>query len=280
MLAPSNALSIPRISSLLLLLTLCIALAQPAVPSDFYQDARRVDGDRLVFCLWGGNPTMELDRQVGNAIAESLFLEVGFHTLSPVLANNEEFWEELFLALADECVALLGFRLEPVTLPEWVTVTRPYYKASHVLAVTNPEVESLADLPRDQFVGSRLFTLADQQFLAYLQALPADQRWSRLPFTSNEHQLTYLLEGKIGGAIAWAPAVHETVSKLEDAGDTPVRYSRLEPLPEIVTEVGLVLRSQDTYLRQTFDDSIRYLVEAGIIQEIIEALSYPGSPAE
>jgi len=263
--------------SILLLCALAgvvLALAQPAVPREFYEGRRSLDEQRLTFCLWAGSPTKELDLRVGAELANVLLLEADFFEIDRVLFSEDQFWETLFIHLTDRCDALLGFRLEPITLPEWLTVTRPYFEGLHVLAVTDPSIGSLRDVPTGEFVGSRLYTEADYHLLAHLQTMAAGDRWRRLPFDSTERQVDLLLEGTIAGAIVWEPALHQV---LTSRGATEqVRSVSLDPLPEVTTQVAMVLRSDEVLLRRLLDEALYHMQASGALAVVVAEVGIPG----
>ena len=74
----------------------------------------------------------------------------------------------LYRVFLETCDVYLGFKLIPDAYPEWIKVTRPYYRASYVLAVTDPGWKSLADMPKSQAIGATIGTSADLRLIQYL----------------------------------------------------------------------------------------------------------------
>ena len=249
-----------------------LAIAQvplPYVPPELYQERRRLQEDRITFCIWEVSPTSNLDRDVAQAIGSILLLEVELYVYEsrvPLLEDN--FWEAIFIHLAEHCDALMGFNIVPEGYPDWLIPSRPYYNGPHVLVVTNENYSRLGDIPNSEIVGSSVYSLADYRFQQYLQSLPQEQRWRRFPYTSEELMLDHLERGVISGAIVWAPSLHEFTD-----GDPATRGFRtipLNPMPAVSTPVGLILREYNTLLRSQLDDAITALIEDGVIADLIE----------
>ena len=265
------------LATILLVSLAGIVLGQvPFVPREFYEGRRHLDGDQIRFCVWAENPTATFDRSVGEQIAAALLLEADFHNIEGIIFDGDEFWEEVFLALADHCEAFLGFRFEPDALPDWLTISRSYYRASTVLAVADKNVDSLGDLPRDGFVGSRLYTQADYRLIAYMRALPADDRWRRLPYDSSQMLVNHVAAGTLDGAILWSPILYQLTGGDPEAHG--IRVASTDPLQFPETAIGIAVRSRNTYLRSLLDEAIIALIEDGVIGEMIEEHGMPGHP--
>ena len=101
----------------------------------------------------------------------------------------------------------LGFKLIPDAYPEWIKVTRPYYRASYVFAATDAGWRSLADVPKSRAIGPTIGTSADLRLIQYLQALSPAERWSRFPMSTDEAALKALTNGTVGVALVWGPAL-------------------------------------------------------------------------
>lgn len=252
---------------------------QPFVPPEFYDDRRRLGGESLEFCIWSESLTAEFDRDVARELAAVLLLEPNIVEIEPTAGLDEEgeFWENVFIALAESCDAFIGTELVPeMPLPDWLTTTRPYFVAPYVLAVTSSEYARLADVPSGSFIGSRLRSRADLRFLAYQQSLPAGQRWRRIPFDTPERQIEYLLDDSIEGAIMWAPTLARLMKGTPQEHD--VRGIPLDPLPSVERSIGLLLHRRNSLLRTMLDDAIVALAEEGAIEELLTEHGLPGEP--
>ena len=267
---------VPLVTLLVLFASLaCAQVALPYVPPELYQQRRRLQEDQITFCVWEVNPTSALDQQVVQELGAALLVEVEIYRYENTVPQvGEDFWERVFIQLAEHCDALMGFRLLPEGYPEWLTPSRPYYQAPHVLAVTNDEYQRLADISRDQAIGSPLFTNADYRFQDYLRTLPEGQRWKRFPYTSSQSQLESLLHGTIEGGIFWAPTLNDLTDG--DPASHGIRVIPLDPVPTVATPIGLILREYNTLLRTQLDQAIVALIEDGVITDLLEQNNLPG----
>lgn len=255
------------------------AFAQlPDVAPEWYSDVRRLKGDRLTFCWWEGDTAKAIHRAVGQELADLLLLEVSFHEVPGTyldIMGEESFWERVFLALVEDCDAFMGFRLRE-GLPDWLRPSRSYYRAGALLAVTDAEIRNLADMPAGRWVGSKLAGIADAHVIVYAGNLPADRRWRRLPYDSDETMLEHLRDGFLSGAVMWAPTLyHLTEGDPEGYG---VYVRPLDPVAAVEVDVGIVVRSRDVYLRNVLDQAIDAAIRDGIIQDVLDSLGYPGKP--
>ena len=57
------------------------------------------------------------------------------------VGDDLDYLYRIFLATCD---VHLGFKLISDAYPEWIKLTRPYYRSSYVLAVTDPGWKSFA----------------------------------------------------------------------------------------------------------------------------------------
>src|SRR5205823_6410628 len=91
----------------------------------------------------------------------ALLLQGKKHVIGENVAG--ESIESLYRLFLETCDVNLGFKLIPDAYPEWIKVTRPYYRGSYVLAVANTGWRSLADVPKSQAVGAAV--LANESVL-------------------------------------------------------------------------------------------------------------------
>ena len=138
---------------------------------------------------------MRSDRAIAAEIAYALLIEPVFHTIERGLVVDE--FDNLYRDLIENCAVYLGFRLLPASYASYLTVTRPYYRTRYVLAVTQPEWRSLADLPVGGAIGTVAGSTGDLRLIQYLLALEPAQRQPRLPLASYERALGLLQEGTV-----------------------------------------------------------------------------------
>jgi polar amino acid transport system substrate-binding protein len=178
----------------------------------------------------------------------------------------------------ESCDVFLGFKLISDAYPPWIAISRPYYRASYVLVTKDPNWKSLADMPKSTAIGATIGTSADLRLIQYLQALPADQRWSRFPMGSDELTLQALQRGTVGVALVWGPsfwALQKTDPTL--AG---LRQISPRPLPETTVGIGAIVLANETFLRKSVDDAIAALTADGTIEAILNRAKFPATPAK
>lgn len=259
-----------------------ILAQQPDVPSEFLDPRRRMQGDNIVFCIDSSSVTAGFDRAAAAEIASALLLEATFFEVdySDVgIEGAEGFFYLLFIDLTNNCDAFMGLNLAVSGYPDWLTVSRPYAKVPYVLAVMNESYDSLTDIPRDNAIGSQLASTGDVQFITYLQTLSADNRWRRLPYADSELMIQRLLDGTLAGALIWAPVL----SRIADGGNpaaSGIHIISAEPLKNLDVDLGIVLLSQNAFLRTQLDEAIVALTEDGVIERLLEEHNILGHSGE
>jgi len=252
--------------------TRAFAQDTPYVP-DEWKYGRRQTGSTLQYCLDTRDPDLPIARQIGQAIAQALLLEPKPHELGQNSVGED--LDNLYRVFLESCDVYLGFKLIPDAYPPWLAVTRPYYRTSYVLVTANNQWHSLADMPRTQAIGTTIGTSADIRLVQYLQALPADERWSRFPMGSDELALRALLRNTIGAALVWGPsfwALRQT-----DPALTNLRIISSKPMPDSTVDVGSTLLARETFLRSNVDQAIASLAADGTIQSILDSEKFPAT---
>jgi polar amino acid transport system substrate-binding protein len=253
------------------------ALAQtPDTPfgPDEYKDGRRQDGATLQYCLDARDPDLPVARKIGETIAQALLLvgkphEIGQNTVGEDIDN-------LYRMFLETCDLYLGFKLIPEAYPPWLAVTRAYYRTSYILVTANPAWKALADMPRDQAIGTAIGTSADIRLIQYLAALRPQERWNRFPMGSDELALQALLRNTVGVALVWGPsfwALRQT-----DPALAKLRTISVSPLAESGVDVGATLLARDSFLRDGVDQAIASLTADGTIRTILEGEKFPAVP--
>jgi polar amino acid transport system substrate-binding protein len=245
----------------------------PYVP-DEWKYGRRQSGSTLQYCLDTRDPDLPVARRIGQAIAGALLLEPKPHELGQISAGEDI--DNLYRLFLETCDVFLGFKLIADAYPQWLAVTRPYYRTSYVVVTTNPQWKALSDMPRDQAIGATIGTSADIRLVLYLQSLPADRQWSRFPMGSDELALRALARGEVGAALVWGPSVWAL--RPADPAFAALRILPPQPLAESAVEVGATLLSRETFLRNSVDQAIAALTADGTIQSILDSEKFPASP--
>jgi hypothetical protein len=165
----------------------------PYVPEE-WKYGRHQTGSTLQYCLDVRDPDLPVARKIGQAIAGALLLEPKPHELGQESIGDD--LDNLYRVFLETCDVYLGFKLIPDAYPQWLGVTRPYYRTSYVTATAGTQWNALADMPRAQAIGATIGTSADIRLIQYLQSLPADSQWSRFPMGSDELALRALVPAK------------------------------------------------------------------------------------
>ena len=135
--------------------------------------------------------------------------------------RSPKIWTMLYRVFLETCDLYLGFKLIPDAYPEWLTLTRPYYRAGYVLAVTDPAWKSLADMPRSQAIGATIGTSADIRLIQYLQALAGEGPLEPLSDVVRRGRAALgRCAATAGAALVWAPALWAL-----QAGDPALRQA-------------------------------------------------------
>ena len=252
------------------------ALAQPPFVPDDWKFGKRQEPNTLHYCVDARDPDFPVARKIGAAIASALLLAPKEH----VIGENQvtEDIENLYRVFLETCDIYLGFKLIPDAYPDWLTVSRPYYRVSYVVAVTDPVWKSLADMPRSQAIGATIGTSADLRLIQYLLALPANQRWSRFPMADDEATLRAVLRGTAGAALVWAPALWALQAR--DQEFAKLRVIAPAPLPISTADVGAALLSNESFLRSGVDRAIASLTADGTLEALLRASKFPATPVK
>ena len=181
------------------------ALAQTPYVPDEWKFGKRQDGAALHYCVDERDPDLPVAREIGRAVAQALLLQPKEHAVGQSTAGEDI--DNLYRVFLETCDLYLGFKLIPDAYPEWMKLTRPYYRGFYVLAVTEAGWNSLADVPKSRPIGSTMGTSADLRLAQYLMALRPAERWDRFPLASDEAALTALMKNTVGVALVWGPSL-------------------------------------------------------------------------
>jgi polar amino acid transport system substrate-binding protein len=252
------------------------ALAQTPYVPDEWKFGKRQDGAALNYCVDERDPDLPVASEIGRAVAQALLLQPKEHAIGQNTAGEDI--DNLYRVFLETCDVFLGFKLISDAYPQWLAITRPYYRTSYVLATADAGLQSLADLPKSKAIGATIGTSADLRLIQYLQALPAEQRWSRFPMGSDELALGAVVRGTVGVALVWGPSFWAL--QKSDPAFARLRLISAKPLPESAVAVGAILLANETFLRSSVDDAIASLIADGSIQAILERAKFPATPAK
>ena len=252
------------------------ALAQTPFVPDEWKYGKRQDGAALNYCVDERDPDLPVAKEIGRAVAQALLLQPKEHAIGENTVGEDI--DNLYRVFLETCDVFLGFKLISDAYPQWIAITRPYYRTSYVLVTADAGLESLADMPKSKAIGATIGTSADFRLIQYLQALPAEQRWSRFPMGSDELALAALMRGTVGVALVWGPSFWAL--QKSDPAFAGLRLISPKPLPESTVGVGAILLANETFLRSSVDDAIASLTADGTIQAILERAKFPATPAK
>jgi polar amino acid transport system substrate-binding protein len=260
----------------------CFAAAIPVVAqsqsAEGLLDRKLYDGRTLLnkntlrFCLATTSPLRDLDRALGEAIARIQLAHVEFYDVDLTIpGQDDDFDRLLFVSLTDHCDAMMGTDLAWSPLPEWLTVSRPYYSAPYVLAVRPNTYSSLGGVPPGGRIGSPLFSTGDQQFVTTLATMSSDRRWNRVPYADVPSMLADVRSGKIDGGLFAAPLAGPAKSGQLDGvtlvSSAPVRVEAMR--------LGALFLSKNVFTRDAVDQAIDALQQDGTIARIIAEQGLP-----
>jgi ABC-type amino acid transport substrate-binding protein len=260
----------------------CLAAAPPVVAqsqsTEGLLDRKLYDGrtvlnkNALRFCLATASPLRDLDRALGEAIAQIQLAHVEFYDVDLTIPQQDDDFDRLlFVSLTDHCDATMGTDLAWSPLPDWLTVSRPYYSAPYVLAVRPNTYSSLGGVPPGGRIGSPLFSTGDQQLVTTLATMSANRRWKRVPYADVPSMLADVRSGKIDGGLFAAPLAGPAKSGQLDGltlvSSAPVR---VEPM-----RLGALFLSKNIFTRDAVDQAIDALQQDGTIDRIIAEQGLP-----
>ncbi|HLR45992.1 MAG TPA: transporter substrate-binding domain-containing protein [Deinococcales bacterium] len=268
---------------LLFLAAQALAQQAPLGPEYTERDRLRLEGDSLRFCVISDNLPADYHRELATELAATQLLEARIVEVDPPRPSEpldyRLFLEEaqLYYLLANDCEVFMGLALtSSLSRWDWLLTSQPYHVSHSVFVTRDEQLTKWTDLPLDETIGTRVQTSSDIQLATYLTGLSENRRWKRVPNYNNEQPLVQLAEGKIGLALVWEPAVVHFMEEHEDAAD--FRTLPTEPLGSSQLQLGLGLRSQDSFLQASLDTAISELEALGILDELATRYDLPTDP--
>lgn len=255
------------------LLLPAFAFAQTPFVQDEWKYGTRQDGVSLHYCVDERDPDLPIARKIGAAIAGALLLEGKEHMVGEDWAGEDI--DQIYQVLLETCDVFLGFKLIADAYPDWLTITRGYYRGSYVFVTANADWKSLADVPRSQVIGGTVGTTADMRLIQYLEALKPSDRWNHFPLGSDEEALHNVVDGKLAAALIWGPSLWALQKGNPDFAK--LRPIALKPLPPATADVGAVMLARETFLRANLDQAIASLTVDGTIDTILKSFGFPAT---
>lgn len=233
----------------------------PFIPPEFYNSIRPDFGNRLPLCILPDSATEPQDRRAAEEIAHLLLLEPDVIEIEANMDMLDEMgiWPVIFKELAERCIGVMGVQIIPgEMMPDWMTLSRPYFEAPYILLSTDPAVGTVADLPAGTRLGVPLFTPIDTEVMMVIAAGGQFAGLRRLPYDRPELMASLMRSGELDASIVWEP--HLARPTLEPLDFFTTRAS-VAPLRENIRSVAILLRTQDEMLRTMIDNAIGVLAE-------------------
>ena len=232
---------------------------------------RRLDESQLRYCVDRRDPVWEVAAEIADAIARGLLLEPQRFVVESKIVSDDI--TKVYKIMLEHCDIHMGFKLIPGGYADWATLTRSYYESDYVFVTADPDVHALADLASTRPIGATLGTSAHIRLVAYLTALPAEDRWPTYPMGTNEQALKSLLNGTVDVALVWGPTLW--AKQREDPAYADLQVIDPDPLPPSTMGVGALLLSNETFLRTAIDEAIIALSQDGTIADILAQYEFP-----
>lgn len=250
------------------------------VPPSLLQNTRRMDGERLSVCADVSGRTVAFDKEVAQLIADALFLQMDYQEgFGGYPTSGDGFLDELQIAMTNSCDILMGMTVqENSPFPSWAALSRPYVSLPYLMFVKE-DYQQLLDIPLDRKLGTALGSMGERVFITWNQQRPKAQRYTRLPYADMALMATRVLDGSIAGGLIWAPTWAELERQSPDL-TKELRTITLQPVPETVTRIGVLVKARDSYLRARIDEAIDALVADGSIAAKLEEFGYLGTPGD
>lgn len=285
--ALSIALKPIHISAVIALIFSCqLANAQfagevPEVAREFIERVRRIDGENLRLCVYDDGLSAQLDRRVAEAIGDVLLVNVSIVSIpAAIRVPGIEFVpiseDELYIYLNNDCEGFMGITLASDVYPDWLTFTRPYVSTTFSVLTLDEHLRRLGDLPPREIIGTTMLSEADLRLIAYNNALSEERRWRRFPYNFASLLYERLVDGTVDAAIMWTPSWAWIQAQGEFSIDG-VRLVEAAPLSLPTREIGIILRSNETFIRNALDQAIEALDRFGMLAELYETAGFPGA---
>ncbi|NDA45925.1 MAG: hypothetical protein EBY21_01345 [Alphaproteobacteria bacterium] len=249
------------------------------IPLQSFSNSRPLQGDSIRFCVDDFSVGAAFDRSVAEAISEALLVKAEFRPAPAGFPlDGTGYLDELQLVMSKECEVLVGISLTPgmaeSPFPDWATVTRSYAQVPFVVVVTDASYKSIGDIPGGKFMGGMIGSLGIGAAVTFNQQRPQDQRLRYLPYGDPNLMLKRLLDGSIAGMIIWQPQLNQ-ITKGDLAGPG-LKIASFAPMKPVLTGVGNLVSSRESYLRASIDQAIGQLVADGTIAKLMKKHGYEG----
>lgn len=261
--------------------TLSVAIAIPAQAQIFdnLSNPERLnqtvltEGNKFRICQFNNSETQELDTAIGNAIADTLLLESSHHMIRGSFGiGGENAADEMFIQLYNDCDVIMGMGLKAGSVPPEFTVTRPYIGYSYMLLASDENIKTIEDIPYGSWIGGQLGSYGDYLLNLLINVRPNNKTWKRLPYGDNNLMMNRVLDGTAKAAVIFGPS-WRTLSQTRDDIDL---FHELPIIPELNAEanIGAIMSSAQTFMRQEVDKAITDMVADGTIERLVKETGF------
>ncbi|MGB3024417.1 substrate-binding periplasmic protein [Paradevosia shaoguanensis] len=237
-----------------------------------FEDRLHQQGDGFSLCVNTLSMTADFERALAQAIGDILLTDVKIIDIEPAAPPRPldtalpYTAEQIYILMAEQCDGFFGFTVA-AGYPDWLTISYPYLVGNQILVTRDQAYNKLEDVPRDRPIGSRFGTDGDASLITYLQSLPESARWKRFGYGENKLLLDRLNDGTVAAAVIWEPTLQFATS-----GDPKAAgYKQLEaPFKITSTQVGIGIRTIDSYLKEELGDAIKALIADGTMDTLLK----------
>ena len=265
----------------LTLLSTTTAFAQTStVPPEELSNTRRLAGDSINVCFDRTSLGRPFDEAVAHAIGDALFLQINVvEGFGGFPLNGDGFMDELTLAMNNTCDVFMGVTVSANSpFSEAFALTRPYATIPFVLVVSDPQWQTIGDIPKDRPLGTAMASMGEMNYITWARQQPEGESWVRYPYPDPNKMATRVLDGTIAGMILWQPTLARLRAERTDVD--ALRVIDQSPVPPATVSVGALVSSRNGFLRSQMDEAIDALVADGTIASLMTEFGYEGTAGE
>lgn len=243
-----------------------------------FEDRLHQQGDGFALCVNTLSMTAPFERALAQAIGDILITDVKVIDIEPsapvrpldtALSYTAE---QIYVLMAEQCDGFFGFVLA-AGYPDWLTITRPYLVGRNLMVSRDAGVNRLEDIPTNRPIGTRFGGAGDASTITYLQSLPETARWKRYGYGENTLLLERINDGTVAAGMIWEPTL-----QFATEGDPEGHGYHTISVPFSVnsTQVGIGVRTIDSYLKEELGDAIKALIEDGTMDTLLRQYHLAG----
>ncbi len=164
----------------------------------------------------------------------------------------------------------MGYRLVPNDLPQWLTVSRPYYQSQVAVFTADAADRAFADIAPGDGIGARMGGTGHRELRMYLDALPPERRPRQIPYPDNKLLLDRLADGTLQAVLIWELAPYFATGGALQRLHIAARFAPPFPTPPLQFSVAVL--KQNAFIRTMIDEAISGLETTGALAAIARDL--------